>query len=47
MDEDTRHVVNLGENKRCMPIKNRFIIKINSILYTLSNYLNARSNILD
>ncbi|SFI12670.1 hypothetical protein SAMN04488574_101696 [Bacillus sp. 71mf] len=47
MDEDTRHVVNLGECKRCMPIKNRFIIKIDSVLYTLTTYLDVRSKILD
>lgn len=30
-----------------MPIKNRFIIKIDSVLYTLTTYLDVRSNILD
>ena len=41
MDEDTRHVINLRECKRCMLIKNHFIIKIDSVLYTLTTYLDV------
>lgn len=47
MDDNSRHVVNLMSVKRCMPIKNRFIINIDSILYKLSTYLDVRSNTLD